>query len=249
MPTCCLCGLDKQLIEAHIIPRKLYKPIRQASIGSSPGAQAPRIYAVGTTQKSKQSQNGIYDSNILCGDCDGNKVIGSWDQYGQRLLLDSLQPENYLPDNRGKPAAYKINDFDYTKLKLFFMSILWRAAITDHQFFKHVSLGPWEKKLRDMIHSQDPGTIHDFSVILFRYEGDFSEIMQNPSKQRQDGINFYRFRIPRYGFLIKVDQREFCSDLHPFILSPNKPLLIRAMEYKNSKEYEQILDMKDQIPD
>lgn len=248
MPTCCLCGLDKQLIKAHIIPRKLYEPIRQASSGSPPGDQVPRMYAVGTTQKSKQSQSGAYDPNILRGNCDGD-VIGPWDQYGQSLLLDSPQPENYLPDNTGKPTAYKIDNFDYKKFKLFFMSILWRAEITNHQFFKHISLGPWEKKLRDMIHSQDPGTEHDFSVLPFKYEGDFSEIMQNPSKQRQGGINFYRFRIPGYGFLIKVDQRKFCSDLHPFMLSPKQPLLIRVMEYKNSKEYEQILDVKDQIPD
>lgn len=248
MPICCLCGLDKQLIKAHIIPRKLYEPIRQASSGGSPSDQVPRMYAVGTTQKSKQSQSGAHDSNILCGNCDGD-VIGPWDQYGQSLLLNPPQPGNYLPDNTGKPAAYRINNVDYIKLKLFFMSILWRAAITDHQFFEHISLGPWEKKLRDMIHLKDPGTKHNFSVILFKYEGDFSEIMQNPSKQRQDGINFYRFRIPGYGFLIKVDQRRFCSDLHPFILSPNQPLLIRVIEYKNSKEYEQILDMKNQIPD
>jgi len=248
MPICCLCGLDKQLIKAHIISRKLYEPIRQASSGSSPGDQVPRMYAVGTTQKSKQAQNGPHDSNILCESCDGG-VIGPWDNYGRSLLLNSLQPENNLPDNTGKSAVYKIGDFDYKKLKLFFISMLWRAAITDHPFFEHINLGPWEKKLRDMIHSQDPGMKHDFSVILFKYEGDFSEIMQNPSRQRQDGINFYRFRIPRYGFLVKVDQREFHSELHPFILSPNQPLLIRVLEYKNSKEYEQILDVKDQIPD
>ena len=88
-----------------------------------------------------------------------------------------------------------------------------------------------------------------FSVILFKYEGDFSEIMQNPFQQRQDGINFYRFRVPRYGFLIKVDQREFCSKLHPFVLSPNQSLLIRVMKYTDSKEYERILDLKGQIPD
>ena len=71
--------------------------------------------------------------------------------------------------------------------------------------------------------------------------------MQNPTRQRQDKVNYYRFRFPKYGFLIKVDQRNFHSDLLPFVISPNHQLLIHVMEYKNSKEYERILDVRDKI--
>jgi hypothetical protein len=247
MSICRLCGLEKQLIKAHIIPRKLYEPIREASIGEPPSDQVPRVYVVGTSQKPKQFQSGIYDPSILCGECDGD-LIGAWDNYGQTLLVSLSSSENYLVDNVGKTAAYKIDTFDYKQLKLFFLSILWRAAITSDQFFAQINLGSWEEKLRNMILSQDPGSENDFSVVLFKYEGDLSEIMQNPTKQRQDGVNYYRFRFPKYGFLIKVDQRNFHSKLRPFILSPNQQLLIRIKEYMDSKEYERILEIRDKIP-
>lgn len=243
MPICKLCGLEKKLIKAHIIPRQLYGPIREASNGES-----PRVYGVGTGKKSQQSQSGIYDTDILCGECDGN-LIGPWDNYGQTLLLSSPSPENYIVDDAGKPAGYKIETFDYNQLKLFFMSILWRAAITSDSFFAQVQLGSWEDKLKKMILAQDPGSENDFSVVLFKYEGDGSEIMQNPTKQKQDGVNYYRFRFPKYGFLIKVDQRNFPPNLAPFILSPNQPLLIGVMEYMDSKESERIWAIRDKISD
>jgi hypothetical protein len=247
MPICCLCGLKKQLIKAHIIPRKLYKPIREASVGEPPSDQVPRIYVVGTEQKPKQSQSGIYESSILCKECDGD-LIGLWDNYGQTFLLSTSFSENCLVDNARKLAAYKIEEFDYKQLKLFFMSILWRAAITSDQFFAQIKLGSWEEKLRKMILAQDPGNENDFSVVLFKYEGALSEIMQNPTKHRQGGVNYYRFRFPKYGFLIKVDQRSFHPELLPFVIRSNQQLLIRVMEYTDSKEYERILDIRDKIP-
>jgi hypothetical protein len=247
MPICCLCGLEKQLIKAHIIPRKLYEPIREASIDEPPSNQVPRIYVVGTKQKPKQSQSGIYDSSILCRECDGD-LIGVWDNYGQTFLLSPSFAENYLADNVGKFAAYRVKEFDYKQIKLFFMSILWRAAITSDQFFSQIKLGSWEEKLRKMILAQDPGNENDFSIVLFKYEGALNEIMQNPTKQKQDGVNYYRFRFPKYGFLIKVDQRSFHPKLFPFVITPNQQLLIRVMEYTDSKEYERILDIRDKIP-
>jgi len=246
MPICRLCGLKKQLIKAHIIPRKLYEPIREASIGEPPSDQVPRMYVVGTEQKPKQFQSGIYDPSILCKECDGD-LIGVWDNYGQTFLLNPSFSENHLFDNLAKPAVYRIEEFDYKQLKLFFMSILWRAAITSDLFFDQIKLGSWEEKLRKMILAQEPGSKDDFPVVIFKYEGDLNEIMQKPTKQRQNKVNYYRFRLPKYGFLIKVDQRSFHSDLLPFVISPNHQLLVRFMEYKNSKEYERILDIRDKI--
>jgi len=102
-----------------------------------------------------------------------------------------------------------------------------------------------------MILAQDPGSENDFSVILFKYEGDCSEIMSNPTKQKQDGVNYYRFRFPKYGFLIKVDKRNFHPNKldHRYILSSNQPLLIRVMEYMDSKESEIIWAIRDKISD
>jgi len=221
--------------------------MRESGISETSGDQVPRIYPVGSDQKSKQLQNGVYDSSILCAECDGN-LIGPWDNYGQKLLMNQINTIENSAKDIDASSFYKIDSFDYKKLKLFFMSILWRASITDHPFFTEVKLGCWEENLKTMIQTQNPGSETDFSVIVFKYKGQFSEIMHNPTKERNSGINYYRFRFPKYGFLIKVDQRRFPSGLEPYIIAPNQSLLIRVLEYENSKEYNRILEIRDQIP-
>jgi hypothetical protein len=64
---CRLCGLVKPLIKAHIVPRKLYKPIIQAGGSAYAGDTAVRIYPVDANSKSRQEQSGIYDSDLSTG--------------------------------------------------------------------------------------------------------------------------------------------------------------------------------------
>ncbi len=160
---CRLCGLVKPLIKAHIVPRKLYEPIVQAGGSAPAGDTAVRIYPVDVNGKSRQRQSGIHDPGILCADCD-NKVIGPWDNYAQTLLLGSFDPKNY--SGNGTNQLYRLDNFDYVKLKLFFMSLLWRASVTSKNFFKNVDLGSWEANLRQKLLAADPGGRDDYSTIL-----------------------------------------------------------------------------------
>ena len=242
MTTCQLCGLEKNLIKAHIIPRQLYKPIKESVSGVAQSEKNPWIYTLDEKKKPEQIQSGIYDDSILCSCCDC-KVIGPWDEYGQKFLLSpEFISENRLTTNPDGSSFFEIETFDYPKLKLFFLSILWKSGITNKAFFSKVQLGSWEDRLKKMIQEQDPGLYTDFSVILFRYSGDFCEIMQNPTREIYEGVNYYRYRVPNYGFLIKVDQRVFPDEFNSFILSPNNKFLIRYKKYEESQEYKQILD-------
>src|SRR6266446_7538891 len=81
---CQLCGEDKKLIKAHIIPQCLYMPIqepypeeRMIRISKKPG-----IYP-------KRSPTGVHDNGILCAGCD-NRVFGNWDKYAGKLLLQKI---------------------------------------------------------------------------------------------------------------------------------------------------------------
>ncbi|WP_104429815.1 hypothetical protein [Methylobacter tundripaludum] len=130
---------------------------------------------------------------------------------------------------------------------MFFISILWRTAITNSETFAQVKLGSWENKLKTMILTEDPGCKNNFSILIYKYEGEFSEIMINPTKHRGEteqvdyGVNFYILSFPNYRFIIKVDQRNFSSRLDTLILSPDQPLLIPVSDFKSSVEYEKLI--------
>jgi len=243
---CQLCNLPRPLIEAHIFPRQLYKPIRESSKDGRAGDAVPHIYKPGTQAKPLPRQSGIYDRNILCADCD--RYIGRYDKYGQKLLSDLENLGSEVRTSQGDLIARQIRDFDYPSLKLFYMSILWRASITSQSFFNQVRLGPWKLGLRQRLVENDPGDENCFSVIPFSYTGLYKEVMMNPSRERHGNINFYRFRHPNGGFLVKVDKQKLSPEILPAILSPNSPLLIRCIEYTSSSEYRILQSMLPNLP-
>ena len=226
---CLLCGKNKRLVKAHIIPRGFWTSIKIDE-------KAARVYF--KERKSKQSQSGIHDTNILCEDCDG-KILGKWDKYAQELLLQKLESYASIYEK-----VITVGEFDYSKLKLFFMSVLWRASVTSDRFFEKVSLNSWESKLRQMILQEIPGNVDDFSVLITRYWGLEAKCMPEPRrcKAKSNGLNFYEFRLANYDFLIKVDQRKFPDFLEPYLLQPDKPLMIRNIDYKITNEYQIIVD-------
>lgn len=238
--TCKLCDQDKALIKAHIFPRKLYGPLTN-------GSDVPIVYPTNRNRRKQQWQSGIHDNEILCANCDGD-IIGPFDHYAQELLLKDMK--TYRIATRNNRQWYILQDIDYVKLKLFFISVLWRSSITKNPFFSDVNLGKWEDKLKNMINNKDPGNANDFSVILVKYEGDLSCIMPSPCMQRTSGdnINYYRFRMAGYLILIKVDKRAFPEELHAFILRANSTLRVLIADYEKSSEFIRVLEAEPKIP-
>lgn len=120
MGICKFCGQEKKLIKAHVIPKKFYLGLNEDKylcINSKIGK-----YTI--------QQQGGYDSNILCADCD-NHILGKFDKEGYRVLFDDFSKYKYMQAH----PQYKIyqldnTKFDYAKLRKFFISILWRASIS-----------------------------------------------------------------------------------------------------------------------
>lgn len=231
MGTCNLCCEEKKLINAHIIPASLHAPLRK-------GSRIPRVYSTESGAFPKRAHKGIYDSGILCASCDNR--IGDWDNYAQGVLLNPL--ESYgEPVALKRQEAFSIPSPDYVRFKLFFISLLWRADRTSHQFFSSVDLGPWREKARAMIFSADPGDANEFGVFLVRYEHPLAAgTIYNPELTRPEGVNCYRFSLGSYVAMIKVDRRSFGASVTPFLLRPGADLLVGLFEYEESRIYSDI---------
>ena len=138
---CKFCGQEKKLIKAHIIPKNFYiarKEDRYLLINSK-------------TRKYAYKQNGGYDSNILCRDCD-NHILGEFDKEGYRVLFDDFNKYQYVHTHpQGKIYQLDSNNFDYTKLRNFFISILWRASVSQLEEWSNINLGGYERKALNVL--------------------------------------------------------------------------------------------------
>lgn len=136
MGICKFCGQEKKLIKAHIIPKKFYL-----------GLKDDRYLCINSQNcKYMIQQQGGYDSNILCGDCD-NHILGEFDKEGYKILLGDFSKYKYIQLH----PQYKIyqldnTEFDYGKLRNFFISILWRASVSKLEEWSNINLGSYEKK-------------------------------------------------------------------------------------------------------
>jgi len=225
---CKLCGGEKKLVKAHIIPKSMY---RQMYINS----ESPEMYSNKKGIHPRKSHVGEYDQGIVCEACEA--LFSPWDDYAQELLLAEYQDGDFFVDANGNKRAYTFNTFNYVKLKLFFLSLLWRADASSRPFFRRVDIGPFRNGLRQMILQKNPGSAEDFGVVLTRYSDEIGQsILMDPHKQRFEHVNYIQMYFAGYIAYIKVDRRNVGQQFAPFLMMPGMPLHVMLRPFAYSKE-------------
>ena len=175
---------------------------------------------------------GVYDKTILCHDCE--QIFQETDNYGQELLLNEKHEEI---TRNGSLIGYRLVNVNYSLIKLFFISILWRASVSSQEFYKKVNLGKYENIAKKNIEEKNPGEPCEFSFILTRFTDEkFGTAMLNPHRERWDNINYYRFYLYGYGLHIKVDKRKTANLFCQFELKNGSDLIVTGRDIAKSKE-------------
>lgn len=222
---CKLCQKEKTLLkQSHIVPNFIYKELRDED----------NSFVKGNLKdlSSKKIFTGFFESNILCKDCD-NVLLSKLENYGFTVL--------YGGKIRGASIVNEINQnnvewtrgigVDYTKFKLFLLSILWRFSISSSEFYNFVDLGKHEEIIRKMLINNDAGEQLDYpcSINSYRKHKELPfQIISQPLKHRHNnGIcysvmmggllyTFYMSKdlIPDYIAEIAINKNNELKVLH-----------------------------------
>ena len=149
---CRLCLKETTLVKSHIIPEFLYTPMYDK--------KARRFFVISSDASvpDRTRQIGIYE-RLLCAECDG-KVLGRYEDYAAKALNGGTRV-GYAPVGN----ELRLCGVDYAKLKIFYLSLLWRMSVSTHLFFKEVKLGSDGEVLRKMILEGRPGEPGDYGVL------------------------------------------------------------------------------------
>jgi hypothetical protein len=228
---CRYCDADTKLIEAHIIPEAFFKELK---IASGP----LQVLSSQVEAHPKRSHKGVYDSTILCLDCE--KELGPFDNYAVEVFLSG----KYAKEGRFKDddlEGYVISKIDYRMLKLFFLSMLWRASVSESLFFNRISLGPYEEDIKRRLKAKDPGPASFIRVMTneVRYLHD-KPVMLQPYKNRftDDKLTGYVIPFGRFKSIFIVDKKP--CDFSPLVLAPNAPLVVVYQEWDDSVDAQYI---------
>ena len=212
MGICKLCKKEKKLIDAHIIPKFMFKKMKNEN-----HSFYEITYNLDTKEtKSKKTQKEDYDKNILCGDCDNGIIGGIFEDYANYTLYG----ENINPEIAPKCENFKNNDdgseysicknIDYTKMKLFLLSILWRASITNRPTFNEVNIGSkHEEIIRKMIFENIKPLENEYPIVInsfMRTDNTFENTIVQPKRiKMKNGLNGYVFLIDSIQFVFLVN--------------------------------------------
>ncbi len=226
---CSLCLKEKELVKkSHIIPDFMYKDLFD---------DKHRLYEASVKDreiKSKTIQSGGYEGDILCSECD-NKVLGQLERYASMILYGDVSKVIQTQVNEHGITCTFCKEIDYTKFKLFLLSLLWRASISKLKMFKNVSLGPHEGIIRNMILNGNPGTPKKYPCLMITYLNNSkfpNQLIGQPALGRKDGSYTYYFLVGGILYIFFVSSHKIPTWIEPCVINSDGELRVVHMSNK-----------------
>lgn len=230
-------------MRAHVIPEAFFRPLRH-------GADVPFLVTGAVGEFPKRSPIGVYDRTILCTSCEAK--FSSVDDLGISVLLSRFGETFRVVRQGPVTEAFQTTSVDQRQLLRFLVAVLWRASVSTHRFYKHVTLGPLESLARATIEQPDAPVPPVFAAVLARWVTDIqnrsvAKCLMSPFRERWGmGINAYRLYLGEIVVFIKVDQQPFPEPLRQYELLARQELTIVARGLESSKDLQSMIHVLNQ---
>ncbi|WP_382321337.1 hypothetical protein ACFJI0_17030 [Hydrogenophaga sp. UC242_53] len=186
---------------------------------------------------------------LLCDDCE--QKLSVWEGYAHSVFV---QPQKPLEMSQ-QGTLLQVSRLDYSKLKLFELSILWRAGVSTLPFFEKCQLGPHAEVLRRHLDASDPGHPDRYGALMFGLKvGERPEVLQvitEPRPVRSYGIKAYNLTFGGFLWVFHVSRSDPPLILRQgFLLADGSRLVsIRnALEMQNLQAFAQKLERLGRAP-
>ena len=196
--TCSLCGKIAELSgTSHIIPKFMYKGMEDNRNKIALSILKNNI------KKETEIDYRYFDKDVICVDCE-TVTLSQLDNYGNRVLFGDQKTKDLFQTQVFRCLEGKlciIENFESEKFKLFLLSVLWRAHISKHPFFKEINLGLKAEALCKSIitgNSDLPNVKISIFGLMFN-PSKIYKIVSAPRHIVQEGLDVYSFII--YGIV------------------------------------------------
>lgn len=212
---CALCLKPADLQLSHIIPEFLFCALYD---------DKHRFHVISTdkTERNKYQQKGLREP-LLCATCE--KQFSRYERYASLVLNGGLNL-GYQFDG----SATIVTGIKYKPFRLFQLSVLWRAGVSRHEFFKDVSLGSHEELLRQALLADDPGHFSKYGCAMFAlaHEGVvMRNLMLQPKRVRFSGLGGYRFVFGGLAWIYVVSSHKPSTEIeHGFLCEDGRAVII-----------------------
>lgn len=227
--TCRLCQENRKLLKSHIIPEWAYESMYD---------EKHRIFQISSeSERNKRDKfKGEYE-HLLCQVCEDSTA--KWDDYARAVIFSKPGEKTYGLMTSGIEGAIQVENVDYKIFKLFQLSLLWRASVSNREFFSKVELGPHENTIREMLIAEDPGNPETFGCIMLAIMKSPKELMHEmitqPEQFRTSSHRWYKFLFAGCGWMFVVSSHKKQFKYKNLFLSPSEPLIIPVYKARDAK--------------
>ena len=212
--TCVLCKRDADLKESHILSKFIYKPFKRVN---------GKMYVLvdDPSREIRQIQDGI-KQYLLCGDCEARR--SKWETY--------FSNKWHRGELFGQSDPYTINGLNYPNFKLFLMSLLFMASVSDDPLFEDIRLIPSSfEKLRHMVNAGDPGETYVFGCsvrMLDEEDIDLKMLVGKAETIKVNGVPIHRFLFGGFSLaFIDPEGRHIGADVRQTFITKEGSILVR----------------------
>jgi len=212
METCKLCLTQKPLIKrSHIISEFFYEELYDGN--HKLNSFTTKILST-NKRKIKRPSQGIYESGILCKECENSLLNKQYEDYSSKILYPERASAkiNFNVIRQKMPDNLEFSHYqnvDFGKFKLFLLTNLWRAHIAKRPEFKEVNLGPHAEVIRQMLLNQDPKNKFDYPIAFLNLRNDpkvpLDLIIPSQARRDKNGNRIYVFILNGYLFAFFVN--------------------------------------------
>ncbi len=198
---CCrLCGGDAPTRISHVFPKLAYKE----AIKPDGHPKMIVVRANRTGHEVDKSQQTGFTEKLLCDSCE--RKLSKWETYASNKLWNFPFPPPQNDGAGGKMVC--LLGLQYKELKLFLLSLVWRASVSSDPFFRCVNLGPHEERVRKMLNEENPGAPDEYGCAVFQLEDDelldFRHMVFEPFQLRIGHQHFTLVCFRGYVFLFLI---------------------------------------------
>jgi len=206
--TCRLCREEAALVDSHIVPAFLFRPLKEVEGRYS-------ILSTDPSERERTGQRGITE-RLLCRVCD-NERLQRYEDHLARVLNGGIGLRIQTGSN-----VLQVQGSDYRLIKNAAISMLWRIILSRAPMFKEVSLAPlYEERLRDVLLNNLKVGEDEFAVAVTAplLEGrHFPDWTVSPDFIPVGENNLYRFLVTGLLFTVEVGPGAPVAEMGPMVL-------------------------------
>jgi len=247
---CRLTGERGKFVKAHIIPAALTKPT----------IAGMHFVQVGESSRPIKRWTSWYDKNLLTSK--GEAIFEKYDQRGIEILRkhglvwsgwnsqDIPKFENNNPIDEAGRGIRIFEKIEADELRMFLLSILWRAAATKLAEFKEIQLKQGQlNKLKKMLLTENPNPNYVFPICLLQFTTAAPRHNHTPLAMKKplswdnpnDVVRIFRFYFD--GLVVHfhrdLDVKNW-KKMGGLCLNSQEKFGVITMPYELSKEFEML---------